>query len=192
MLRPRHLLAAVLLAAALSPAAAARSGGSIIVHMAIHLALVAAVPALIAPRPPAWLRPGAGLLLAVAGFELLAVWGWHLPGPHLWARLSIVGWLLEKASFLGAGLMLWMVAAAAGPLGGAGVLLFTSMHMTLLGAILALAPRDLYGGICANWFGLSALEEQQLAGTAMAGVGGAMYLAGALARLGPVLRKVTP
>ena len=71
------------------------------------------------------------------------------------------------------------------------MLLFTSMHMTLLGAILGLAPRDLYG-ICANWFGLSGIEEQQVAGAAMAGVGGALYLLAALARLGPVLRRVTP
>lgn len=191
MLSARHLAAAVMLAAALSPVAAARSGGSIIVHMAVHLTLVAAVPALLAPRAPRWLATGAGLLLLAGGVELLAVWGWHLPGPHLWARLSLTGWALEKASFLGAGLFLWMVAAGAGPVGGAGVLLFTSMHMTLLGAILGLAPRDLYG-ICANWFGLSGIEEQQVAGAAMAGVGGALYLLAALARLGPVLRRVTP
>lgn len=190
MLTPRRLAALVLLALVLSPAAAARSGGSILVHMAIHLTLVAAVPALLAPRLP--LRAGAGLLLAAAGIEMLAVWGWHLPGPHLWARLSTAGWLLETASFLGAGLLLWAVAGSAGAVGGAGVLLFTSMHMTLLGAILGLAPRDLYGGLCAGWFGLGALEEQQLAGAAMAGIGGAIYLAAALARLAPLLRRMAP
>ncbi|MBV0892304.1 cytochrome c oxidase assembly protein [Paracoccus sp. Z118] len=187
MLTPRRILALALLLGVLSPLAASRSGGSILIHMGVHLALVAAIPALLAPRLP--VHVGAGLLLAAAGLELLAVWGWHLPGPHMWARVSTGGWLLEKASFLAAGLAVWAVAAGAGALGGVAVLLFTSMHMTLLGAILTLAPRDLYGGLCAGWFGLTALQEQQLAGAAMAGIGGAIYLVAALARLGPTLRR---
>jgi putative membrane protein len=70
-----------------------------------------------------------------------------------------------------------------GPRAGAGVvaLLLTSMHMTLLGALLALAPRTLYGthaGVASD--AASALSEQHLGGAIMLGVGGVAYLAGGL------------
>ena len=61
---------------------------------------------------------------------------------------------------------------------GAGVLalLLTSMHMTLLGALLALAPRPLY----AHPASVAALDEQHLGGAIMLAVGGVSYLAGGL------------
>jgi putative membrane protein len=53
------------------------------------------------------------------------------------------------------------------------------MHMTLLGALLALAPRPLY--IHAETFsGLTSLEDQQLGGAIMLIVGGISYLTGGL------------
>ncbi|SFB11109.1 putative membrane protein [Poseidonocella pacifica] len=162
------------------------AAGSIILHMVLHLGIVAVVPALLAPR----LRWGAGpvwLALAVVA-EMLVVWGWHPPSAHLWARLSNLGLVLEQGSFLAVGLLLWAVVNSAGRLGGAVVLLGTVMHMTLLGALIGLSPRELYGDICAGYFGLDALAEQQIAGALMAGAGGALYLGFALARLAPALR----
>ena len=64
---------------------------------------------------------------------------------------------------------------------GAGVLglLLTSMHMTLLGALLALTPRPLYAH--ADGFSrLTPLEDQHLGGAIMLLVGGASYLIGGL------------
>jgi putative membrane protein len=49
------------------------------------------------------------------------------------------------------------------------------MHMTLLGALLALAPRPLYHAHAS-----AALADQQLGGALMLTVGGVVYLGGGL------------
>lgn len=164
----------------------AYAAGSIVVHMGLHLAVVAVVPALLAPRLP-W-QPGPVALGVAVLAEMVVVWGWHLPDAHLWARLSQTGLILEQGSFLAAGLLLWAAAQSAGRLGGAAILLGTVMHMTLLGALIGLSPRLIYGDICAGHLGLGAMQEQQLAGVLMAGAGGAIYLLAALVRLAPALR----
>ncbi len=82
-------------------------------------------------------------------------------------------------------------------------LLLTSMHMTLLGALLALTPRPLYqhlggmgdiggiGGIVgiAGIGVLSPLEDQHLGGAIMLLVGGIAYLAGGLWLTAGLLRS---
>jgi putative membrane protein len=74
-------------------------------------------------------------------------------------------------------------AQRGGSRAGLGVLalLLTSMHMTLLGALLALPPRALYAHVHhAETSGLTGLEDQHLGGAIMLVVGGASYLAGGL------------
>jgi putative membrane protein len=86
--------------------------------------------------------------------------------------------------FLLAGLLVWLSALGGGDGGGqarraAGVvaLLLTSMHMALLGALLALTPRPLY-----HQHGKfpAALDDQHLGGALMLLAGGLVYLAGGL------------
>jgi putative membrane protein len=168
----------------------AMSGASVLAHMMLHIGLVAVVPALLGLRLP---LPGAPLVLALAAFlEMIVVWGWHAPPAHLWARFSPLGFAAEQSSFLAAGILLWSAAHAAGAFGGAVLLLGTTMHMTLLGAIIGLASRPIYGEICAGYFSLDFLEEQQLAGALMAVGGGGIYMIAALARLAPELRANRP
>jgi putative membrane protein len=116
--------------------------------------------------------------------ELIVVWAWHAPALHLAARQQPWALVIEQASFFAAGLFLWIAAIGGGRSqarlhGGAGVvgLLFTSMHMTLLGALFALAPRPLYQHIAA---GHSSVADQQLGGAIMLLIGGTSYLAGGL------------
>jgi putative membrane protein len=118
--------------------------------------------------------------------ELVIVWVWHAPVLHHFARSGVTGAVVEQTSFLGAGLLVWLSALGGGEpfrreRAGAGVaaLLLTSMHMTLLGALLALTPRALYshGG---HGTGLAALDDQHLGGAIMLVVGGVSYLAGGL------------
>lgn len=147
-------------------------------HMLAHMTLVAvAAPLLVLAFPGAFdrLRVPA---LAGAVVEFLIVWGWHLPALHGAARLD-PGWhLAEQALFLLGGLAVWVGALrAAEPLAGAGALLLTSMHMTLLGALLVLSNADLYAAYCGT---PPDLFGQRLGGLLMLGIGTPVYLLGGL------------
>ena len=169
-------------------------------HMAMHMAVVAVAAPLLALAlsrsrldPVRW-RPGWFAAVPLSIGELLVVWTWHAPGLHEAARLHPGLLVVEQAMFLSAGLLVWTAALGGDPWrhrdrAGAGVvaLLLTSMHMTLLGALLALSPRPLFEHVEACQV-LSPLEDQHLGGAIMLVVGGVSYLAGGLALTVPLLR----
>src|SRR3546814_12239838 len=79
--------------------------------------------------------------------EVVVVWGWHLPLLHHLAQVSTAAWLAEQASFLAVGLALWLSVLGGGAehrrgrqASGVIALPLTSMHMTLLGVLITLAP----------------------------------------------------
>ena len=103
------------------------------------------------------------------------------------AEASLLMTVAEQGVFLAVGILLWWSCLVrsddrlhAGI--GAGSLLLTSIHMTLLGALLALSPRPLYGTGDITCFGLvlDAGSDQQLGGVIMLMVGAAVYLAGGI------------
>lgn len=158
-------------------------------HMGLHMGVVAVAAPLLAlgiagaafdpvRRAPAFFPP---VPLSIA--ELAAVWAWHAPALHHAARHSLGGFVAEQGTFLVAGVLVWLSAFGGGPAQrderrGAGIaaLLLTSMHMTLLGALLGLTPRPLY--VHTDACGLSPLADQHLGGAIMLAVGGIAYLAG--------------
>lgn len=176
---------------------------SFLAHMTMHMLVVAVAAPLLAlalagggfdpvRRAPAWFAPIPASLL-----EMVVVWAWHAPALHQAARGHVAGLMAEQGSFLLAGLAVW-VSAFGGPQprsgdrSAAGViaLLLTSMHMTLLGALLALSPRPLYshhGG----FYYLTPLEDQQLGGAVMLLVGGIAYLCGGLWLMVDLLQQET-
>lgn len=116
-------------------------------HMTVHMLVVAvAAPLLVlgiagGKRDPVRLAPGLFAPIPISIIELIAVWVWHAPGLHHFARHTTLGLFLEQSTFLISGLLMWLSAvggvdADASPRRAAGVigLLLTSMHMTLLGA----------------------------------------------------------
>lgn len=174
-------------------------------HMTMHMGVVALAAPLIAlglagsrldpvRRAPALFPP-----IPASIVELVVVWAWHAPALHHAARTTTAGLVLEQATFLGSGLLVWLAAFGGGPPAtateregrtGAGLLalLLTSMHMTLLGALLALPPRPLYD--CGHAAGsLTPLEDQHLGGAIMLVGGGVAYLAGGLALGAQLLRR---
>ncbi len=173
--------------------------GSFASGMVAHMAVVAIASPLIAIGLPDRLRPGPGMPAALpvlaSLFELLVVWGWHAPSTRALAEASPAITVLEQASFLAAGLLLWSTSFARGgtihAATGAGALLFTSIHMTLLGALLSLSPRPLYGTGEVTCFGvvLDAAQDQQLGGVIMLAVGAVVYLAGCLSLAGRLLAR---
>ena len=166
--------------------------------MVAHMGVIAIASPLIAIGLPDRWRPGAGMPVALpvlaSVFELLAVWGWHAPTLRGVAEASLAGTAAEQATFLVAGIFLWSTAFAAPAershaAAGAGALLLTSIHMTLLGALLALSPRPLYGAGEVTCFGvvLEAGQDQQLGGVILLMVGAAVYLAGGLRLVSGIL-----
>lgn len=163
-------------------------------HMAMHVAVVALAAPLIAIAiggrrfDPARRWPGLFHPLPASAVELVVIWGWHAPALHHLSRHH--GWALalEQSSFLAVSLLLWLSAFGGDPLrraerSAAGVagLLMTSMHMTLLGVLLALAPRALYGHAPTN------ADDQQWGGILMLAGGGISYLVGGLLLLRQLL-----
>lgn len=224
--RPPHAPRPVPLALGLAVLAACWLGplpalarGSFAAHMTLHMGVVAVATGLLAlgmaggrwdpaRRWPRWFAP-----LPASALEAVVVWAWHAPALHHAARHDAGALVAEQGSFFAVGLFLWLSAfggprgegTAPGPLGAtgrraAGVagLLLTSMHMTLLGALLALAPRPLYlhagggaeggagGGGVLGW---TALQDQHAGGAVMLVVGAAAYLAGGLWLMAGALRN---
>ena len=191
----------VLAGALLSPLHAA-GATSFAAHMVEHeLIMAVAAPLLVVARPvgaflwafPRGARPG-----VVGGFRGrpvravwralcdpvvatvlhgAALWAWHLPVAFNAALTSEALHTLQHASFLVTALFFWWAMRERG--GGLAVLcLFaTSVHGTLLGALLTIAPRPLYAYA-------TPLEDQQLAGLIMWVPAGMVYAGVALALCG--------
>jgi cytochrome c oxidase assembly factor CtaG/cytochrome c2 len=131
----------------------------------------------------ALMHPVAVWLLFIAGFVF-----WHMPGPYEWAIASEPVHALEHVSFLLTALMFWTIViepSGRRRIGFGATLIFvatTAVVSSLPGALIFLATRPLYAvhASSATAFGLSPLEDQQIAGVIMWIPGGLMYLAAAL------------
>jgi putative membrane protein len=128
------------------------------------------------------------------------LWAWHIPALFESAMRNEALHALQHASFLAAALVYWSSllrrphrrGGMAGAGRGAAVLsLFaTGMQTGVLGALLTLGSvpwYPAYGDAAAQW-GLTPLEDQQLAGLLMWVPGGLVYTAAALALLASWLR----
>lgn len=159
-------------------------------HMLMHMLVVAVAAPLLAiglaggrldfsARLPILFSP---ILASV--IELFVVWAWHMPTLHHAARTSAGAELLEQGSYLVAGLLVWLAGFGGvrhrRALAGIAGLLLTSMHMTLLGVLLAMSGRPLYQHTGSALSGLSPLEDQQMGGVIMLAFGGSAYLIGGL------------
>lgn len=189
-MRPVFLAPALLLLAAIWALPIDLWLPSFPVHMLRHMVLVAiAAPLLVLGLPRLAERCAINPIIAAA-VEFAVVWGWHFPLAHATARTGTIGFVAEQASFLAAGLLVWAVCLAARqPLAGAGGLLLTSMHMTLLGALLTLAPRDLYSELCGS---APNLAGQQTGGLLMLAIGTPVYLIAGLALTARALSERSP
>ena len=140
--------------------------------MAMHMIVVAIAAPLLAlgiagsSLDPARRWPALFPPIPISVLEFLVVWAWHTPALHHAARHGFAGLVAEQGTFLVCGLLIWLSAFGGASVyrserAGAGVaaLLLTSMHMTFLGALLALAPRPLYTHV-AQFAGLTQLEDQ--------------------------------
>jgi putative membrane protein len=143
-----------------------------------------------AARPPGSAR----VVIGWAAFTV-ALWVWHLPGPYdATLQSNIVYWAMHLSLF-GAAVLLWhalLVAGGARPELAVAAGFATAIQMSLLSAILTLAPRALFASHSATtWpWGLSPLQDQQLGGLLMWVVGGTLFTLIALAGLGLWLSRL--
>ena len=161
-------------------------------HMLMHMGVVAVAAPLLAlgiaggrldfaRRFPRLFAP-----IQASVVELVIVWAWHAPALHHAARHDFSAFFLEQAMFFFAGVFVWLSAVggdlssrASRSAAGVLALLLTAMHMTLLGALLALSPRPLYTHM-EGFSGLTAIDDQHLGGAIMLLIGGVSYLLGGL------------
>ena len=188
----------------------AMGGALLWAHMAQHeLLMVVAAPLLVAGRPlvvslrglPAGLRRRAGgwlrrlrpLTRRLGRLEIawtlhaLAIVVWHVPALYNQTVTSELVHSLQHASFIGTALLYWWSVLTEARLrsrqGGAILSLFTTaMYTGGLGALLTVATRPWYTayGAAAPLWGLTPLEDQQLAGLIMWVPAAVSYLAATL------------
>ncbi len=160
-----------------------------------HLVLVAGVAPLLAlalrgrgaEPPPGDLRADLHTDGLARGFALHAVvlWAWHAPPLYAWGLASVPGYWLMQATLLASALLFWraVLAPGANPAAAVAALIGTVAHMGLLGALLVFAPGPLFAvHLATTWpWGLSPLEDQQLAGLTMWVLSAGPYLGAGLA-----------
>lgn len=177
-------------------------------HMIEHEAVMAiAAPLLACARPlaammwalPKALRGGAGAFVQSKPIALAwrvltrpvnatlahgaAIWLWHAPAVFDAAVENLMLHRLQHLSFLVTGLLFWWsLFRRAEPGAAVGHLFVTMLHMSVLGALIALAPHVLYHIQTADAlaFGLTPLQDQQLAGLVMWVPAGTIYAGAAL------------
>lgn len=135
--------------------------------------------------------------VAATALQAIALWAWHAPMPFDLA-LRHPGWhIAQHLSFLVTALLFWTAVldahrAAARPMLAAGCLFATTLVGGALGALMAFSWSPWYPAYAAlglTPFGLSPVEDQQLAGLLMWIPGGLVHVAAALAILARVLRE---
>jgi putative membrane protein len=146
-------------------------------------------------RRLAWtLRP-----LPAAALHAVAMWLWHTPALFTAALASPVLHFLEHASYFGTALLFWyaLERAARSPMtapAGIAAAFLTLLQCGLLGTIITFAPAPLYAvgyGDRALLWGLSPIEDQELAGLLMGAPLMALYILVCL-RMAAVLLEPRP
>jgi putative membrane protein len=174
-------------------------------HMAQHVLLTAIAPPLLllgAPAlawtwalPRAWRRAGTNVFVRAiaAGLDALSrpmvaaviaigvMWVWHAPALFEAALDDELIHTVEHLTFFAGVLIGWHAALSArvSAIMAASVTLLVFMGSGVLGGVLTLAPAPLYDwyGNSALLWGISPLEDQQIAGLLMWVVAGGVYLA---------------
>lgn len=152
-----------------------------VVHHVLLVAIAAPLLALALPR----LRAPSVLLAPLTLLHTAIFWGWHAPDAYMLALGSTPVYWLMQITLLGSATLLWSGLFAASTARALASLLFLTVQMGLLGALLVFADGPLYVPHFTTTiaFGFSPQDDQQLAGLIMWVPASIPYLALALLRL---------
>lgn len=172
---------AVLVIAFISPLCALSTSlfSARIAHHMLMVAVAAPLLAAAAPRrlPGGWLT-GAGLA------HMVILWVWHAPLAYGWALEATASYWLMELSLLVSAMAFWSTvwARRAEPPAVIVALILTMAQMGLLAALITFAQAPLYAPhvLTTEAWGLSPLEDQQLAGLIMWAPGALPYFAAVL------------
>lgn len=181
--RRAALRAAWALAAVLYVSPLCALGSAFFTARVLHdMVLVFVLAPLLAFGGGTWLRrlpaaPWTCTALAVAAF-----WVWHAPSPYAAALSSDAVFWAMQLTLLGSAAAFWSATARCGPALALAAILASTVAMGLLGALITFAARPLYAPHAASTlaWGVSPLDDQQLAGIVMWAPGSIAYLAAAL------------
>lgn len=149
-------------------------------HLALALVLAPLLVAAAKPQALSWLPLGAATLIQAAVF-----WAWHVPVLYEQAMSSdLVFWVMQ-VSITASAAAWWAALRKSAALEAGASLLAQMVQMGVLGALLVFTGRALYAP---HWqttdaWGLTSIEDQQVAGLVMWVVGGGLYLLLATAML---------
>ena len=129
--------------------------------------------------------------------QALVLWLWHLPAAFETALASPAAHAAQHVSFLASAVLFWWSMGRRARYGEAAFCQFLTLLQTgMLGALMSFSTGNWYGSYAEGLDGLTALEDQQLAGLIMwipAGMvhaGAAMLLIAALLRTAGGQRRV--
>lgn len=172
--RPPYCAAWLLLAALFVSPFCVLSSALFSVRVAHHVLLIAVVaPLAVVSLPSRWraIVIPTGALTAIAVVHICVLWSWHAPSLYALALSHPAIFWAMQLSLFGTALAFWLAVLSphTGLFPSLTALLTGTIQMGLLGAIITFAPRPFYAphfGSTAP-FGLSELEDQQIAGLIM-------------------------
>lgn len=144
-----------------------------------HVLLTAVLAPLVALAWPVLTRFGLGIWIAV---HVVVFWFWHAPAAYAWALSQDGAYWLMQLTLLGSAAGFWTAVARVPATHAVAALLVATVQMGLLGALLTFSGHPFYAPhfLGPQGWGLSPLEDQQLAGLIMWVPAAGLYLAAAL------------
>ena len=148
-----------------------------------HVLLAAVLAPLLVYAFPEQRSRWPGSLALWTGVQAVAFWLWHAPGLYAEALSSPALYWIMQLTITGAAIGFWAAVRRASSLSGVAALLVSTVQMGLLGALITFAGNPLYAPhfFTTEPWGLSPLEDQQVAGLIMWAPSAGLYLAAALA-----------
>lgn len=147
----------------------------------VHHVVVAAPLALLLARSFDLRRIGGSIWLWIT-IQWLVFWVWHAPSVYGWALSNDAAYWLMQMSILLSACGFWTVLSRQPAPSAVAALLVTMVQMGLLGALITFSGSALYAPhfLGPQAWGLSPLEDQQLAGLIMWVPAAGIYLFAAL------------
>lgn len=151
-----------------------------------HVLLGAAVAPLLVASLPDRLLPCRLSLVAATALQAVMIWLWHAPLLYAWALSGGAAYWLMQAALLASACAFWTGIRRASPPAAVAALLATTVQMGLLGALITFSAAPLYAPhfLATQAWGLTPLEDQQLAGLIMWAPAAGLYLGAALVLAG--------